>query len=312
MKTLISLEYELKNWSWGLVAQHLVKELEQQAGYKVIRLETGRKQLTPSMSVLRKIMDPKTMMILSQNVSQLPKIEHLKNTLSRLGGNMTFADLNNPTTKHYLELMSQCAAVIVTNHHLLRIANKVHKSAYLIPNGLDLSEWSRIKSGKPTGSMRVGFCGNISSASKRAYKGYPIVEKACKALGLPLVKALYGEGQIPHAAMREKFWKQIDVLVLLTDGEGCSNTIMEATACGIPVITTREAGLHGELMEHGRECLFSVKDVDELIHNLQLLQSFDGLYETISDNSRAFAEKHHDIHKVGEAYLKVLRKHSPK
>lgn len=309
MRKLISLEYEHKAWSWGLVVNHLIQDLK--AEYEIVSMEFDRGNWDRNREVVMRGADLKKTMILSQNASQLPKIPYLENTLARLGGNSTFADLDNPRTKQYLDLMGKCAAVIVTNKKLESVAMTAHKHVYLIPNGLDLDKWSPVKHSFTPGTLRVGFCGNISTPAKRSYKGYDIVYKVCKSMGFPLVHALYGKGQIPHDQMYERFWSKIDVLVLLTDGEGCSNTLMEATACGVPVIITKEAGLHGEVMVNEHDCLFSQKTPKDLERCLRRLSANEDLFFKLARNARAFANTYHDIKMVSNLYRLVFDKHFP-
>lgn len=309
MRKLISLEYEHKAWSWGLVVNHLIQDLK--AEYEIVSMEFDRGNWDRNREVVMRGADLKKTMILSQNASQLPKIPYLENTLARLGGNSTFDDLTSPRTKQYLDLMKKCAAVIVTNKKLESVAMTTHKHVYLIPNGLDLDKWSPVSHSFTPGTLRVGFCGNISTPAKRKYKGYDIVHKVCKDLGFPLVHALYGKGQIPHDQMYEKFWSKIDVLVLLTDGEGCSNTLMEATACGVPVIITKEAGLHGEVMVDEQDCLFSLKTNKDLERCLKRLSANEDLFYKLAQNAREFAKTYHDIKMVSNLYRMVFDKHFP-
>ncbi len=198
------------------------------------------------------------------------------------------------------EKLAQCFAVVATNYRLYEIGKAANPRTVLIPNGINLDHWKRLplKEGKFT----VGFCGNIATAQYRKYKGYDVTEAAAKKTNSELKTALYGEKQIPHSRMYADFYGQISVLVHPTLGEGCSNTILEALACGIPVITTREAGLHGEVMEDGENILFCKRDADDIARQIMRLKRSRKLREKLSVNGRAFAEEHHDIRKVAQRY----------
>ena len=203
--------------------------------------------------------------------------------------------------------MGKCFALIVTNERLREIAEKANKNVYLIPNGLNLDHWKFIlHKGSIDEILTVGFVGNISTVQKSLYKGHEITKSVCLKLGFPLKEALYKNKQIPHDQMQEKFYGKIDVLVLLTDGEGCSNTIMEALACGVPVITTKEAGFHGEKMAHEENILFCEKTKRKLKETLLRLAEDCKLVQKLSVNGRKFAEENHDIREIAKEYKKVF------
>jgi len=238
--------------------------------------------------------------ILAQQITMIPHINDREKTVVRLGGNRTF---DEGTRTVYDALMSQCYAVVATNNRLYRIAAAANRRAYLIPNGLDLAEWSPVKYDGP---FTVGFCGNIAGPIYREYKGYDLVDQACRRLGIPIKTALFKDKQIPHDRMRADFYSRISVLVHPTKGEGCSNTIMEALACGVPVITTREAGYHGELMKDRHDILFCRRDATDIADKLLTLIRQDYFRQKLGARGRDFAEHHHDIRKIAAQYAIVF------
>jgi glycosyltransferase involved in cell wall biosynthesis len=252
--------------------------------------------------------------ILCQNVTQLAAVSGacLSQTITRLGGNMNFS--NDPRIRRYMRQMRGCAAVVATNRHLYKIASAANPATYLIPNGIDLAAWRpdpcrSFRAGRPV----VGFCGNISSPAKRAYKGYDLVFQAACELGLEMRAALYGEGQIPHQEMKSRFFDEIDIFVLPTDGEGCSNSIMEALACGVPVVTTRQAGYHGEMLTDGLDVVFiEEKTASSVSRALSRFIGNPALFHRLSRAGRRFAEHYHDIDQVADQYRAVFERHFKK
>jgi hypothetical protein len=289
-----SLVFELDNWSWGLVVYHLHSILKQEFNIQQIKYLEWKTNKTYDTDI-----------ILSQNVTQLAHIKHLTKTIGRLGGNMSFD--NKSVVNSYLHSMSQCFAIIATNKKLTRIARTVNVNTHLIPNGLNLNEWKYINPTWKGYNCTVGFIGNIKSPAKRLYKGYDFVKQACDSMGLTLLEALYQDKQIPHDRMYEDFWSKIDIFVLPTQGEGCSNSIMEALTCGIPVITTNIAGYHGELLKHNENVLFCERNSVSIMEQLHTLLVNEALYYKLSFNGRTFAEKHHDINVVAEQYRKIFK-----
>jgi glycosyltransferase involved in cell wall biosynthesis len=171
-----------------------------------------------------------------------------------------------------------------------------------LPNGLNLDDWKPREK-----TFIVGFCGNISGAKYRQYKGYDYVEEACNNLGVGLRTALYKDQQIPHDRMMQDFYYQINCIVHPTLGEGCSNTLMEACACGVPIITTREAGFHGELMQDGVNVLFCERSTQSIQDKLSLLMHDVELRARLSANARQFAIDNHDIKIIAKKYDDIFQ-----
>lgn len=278
-------------WSWGLTVLGLEKALSQYEW--------------SDQMVQGKISDTPCDVILSQQVTLMHRITEKEKTICRLGGNRTM-DEGKPGA--FDNEMKQVFAIIATNQRLFDIAKKINPNTYLIPNGLDIDKWSPVTG--QSGVLIAGFAGNISGKAYREYKGYDLVEEACKETKVTLKTALFGDSQIPHEDMKEKFYSQIGVLVHPTQGEGCSNVIMEALACGVPVITTREAGYHGEMLRDGVNVLFCERTVESIVKCLRRLKqgpSSKKLRVTLSENGRKFAEKHHDIKAIAKEYDEIFQ-----
>lgn len=106
--------------------------------------------------------------------------------------------------------------------------------AIYIPNGIDESIFNECR------SPIVGYSG-----TGRVNKGVHFIEMACDELGLEFRGALYrykNNGRKPdftHEQMAQ-FYKTIDIFVHASATEGFSNTILEALACNVPVLMTRQ------------------------------------------------------------------------
>lgn len=298
MKTIVSLEFEHKKWSWGHTSQFLLNELN---GFEIMSMEFK------NWKQKRQNVDMKEVCFLSQNVSQLKELTNYGRMVLRLGGNRAFDNEFLVKQRDYFSKMAKCYAIVATNKKLENIARKVNANVYLAPNGLDLDIWRFKKRPlKRKDVLTVGFVGNVRSLKKVEYKGYAIIKNVCKKLNFPLQEALYMNKQISHNQMQEQFYSNIDVLALLTNGEGCSNTIMECLACGVPVITTKEAGFHGEMAEHEDNIFFCEKDHKSLFAQLIELNRDRNLLEKISIKGRIFAEKHHDIKIIAKKFQKIF------
>jgi len=280
------------DWSWGLTIRNIIRALPD---FYFITEEAKRDTRNLSAD-----------MIWSQQVTVLPYIPENRRgkTVCRLGGNRSF-DEEGPVRNRFEEAMRTVYGIVATNTKLYNIAKAVNENTWLIPNGLDINEWCPVP-GKRTYGFTVGFVGNIQAAIYREYKGYDLVAEACKAVRVTLKNALYRQGQIPHELMREKFYGKISILVHPTKGEGCSNAIMEALSCGIPVVTTREAGYHGERLVDGENVLFCERTVESVQGCIARLKADSKLRRRLSENGRKFAVEHHDITKIATQYREIF------
>ena len=271
-------------WSWTEIAKQLYSELAEHSF-----------SVEPSNIKTRSdVYD----VILTQQAIMLVNVKEKYKTITRLGSNSIFDGRYN--MRELTDNIKQCFAVIATNKYLYETAKRMNPNTFLIPNGLDINEWGVLPEKK--GKFTVGFVGNISTPDYREYKGYDFIEQSCKQLKVELKTALYRDKQIPHEDMREKFYSAVSCIVHPTKGEGSSNTIMEALACGIPVITTRAAGFHGEMLEDGVNVLFCERSTDSVKECISRLKEDPKLCERLRINGRKFAQAYHDIKTIAKQY----------
>lgn len=240
--------------------------------------------------------------VLLQNIDTLPLMDELNNVICRIGGMV----VNENDTHRYDEWLSQCAAVVSTNSFLTNIGLAANENTALIPNGLDLEQFKPLPD-RPDRKFTVGFAGNVHGPGMH-YKGYKFFSQAAIDMWAEVnhLKRLHAHNQLAHDDMVAEFYHQIDCLVLPSLGEGCSNVTMEALACGVPVLTT-PVGFHGERLTHMKDCLFISRNNDDIKVKIRLLKDNPEIWQTLSENGRNFAVKHHDINVIARRYDDVFR-----
>lgn len=243
--------------------------------------------------------------ILTQQPFMLVSIKTRYKAITRIGTNSIFDGRYD--MKEISKYLAESFAVIATNKFLYETAKAVNPNTYLIPNGLDLKEWAPFPKKGGRKKFIAGFVGNISTPDYREYKGFDFIEQSCKELKIELRTALYGTGQIPHDRMRADFYSTVSCIVHPTRGEGCSNTLLEALALGIPVITTKAAGYHGEMLKNGDNVLFCERTKDSVLSCIKKLQDDKKLRDKLSVNGRKFAEKNHDITEIAKQYDLIIQ-----
>jgi len=299
MVNVLSIENAL-GWSWGIVFKHLRKVLGEK--YKIVRIfRKMKKNIDDSLLTAYPL-------ILAQNVDNISLIKVNKEKVVLRMGGMVIDSLNKGS--RYDKQLAQVGAVIATNKQLFHIAERVNANSYLIPNGIDL-ELFKPAAEKPERMFTVGFAGNIWGMGGN-YKGWQFYVGATLSLygQVKKIECLHngpkGQKQLKHEDMVKEFYHKIDCLILPSKGEGCSNVVGEALACGVPVLLTKK-GYHGEMLKDGKECLFIERDVQDIYEKVLLLKNDPELAQKISDNSRKFAEKHQDVKLIAKKYDEVFQ-----
>jgi glycosyltransferase involved in cell wall biosynthesis len=140
-----------------------------------------------------------------------------------------------------------------------------------IPNGLDV-EWWRPGSNRPPRSIPVVLCVARFTPIKR-HQDLLRAVSILRDRGVPLRLELIGDGPtlpemqrlarelvaselVRFAGPRDAdkvrdAMRRADVFCLASGWEGMASSVMEAMACGLPVVGTRVNGI-AELVEHGR------------------------------------------------------------
>lgn len=108
-----------------------------------------------------------------------------------------------------------------------------------------------------------------------------------------------------------KYIQAADALVLPSLGEGCPNVVLEAFACGKPVIGTKVGALP-DLIQQGRNgLLINPRDVNGLTDSIRFLANNLEHARIMGKNAREFAEKELDweitTDRVIKFYLELLK-----
>ena len=99
--------------------------------------------------------------------------------------------------------------------------------------------------------------------------------------------------------------RHFDVFVLPSLNEGISNTILEAMACGLPVVASRVGGTPEIVREGETGFTYSSQDETELTLRLRTYVEDSALRERHGRRARAVVEQHHSLDSMVRNYLDV-------
>ena len=141
------------------------------------------------------------------------------------------------------DIIGAADAVAISNSTNLENYGKEYpgKALYLCEDGVDCDEFQ--PSPLPA-TFTVGWAGHSEPCKRQ-----DLVKDGCRIAGVPLVYWDRREEWRPFSKMPE-FYQQVSTVICASDCEGTPLPIIEALACGRPVISTR-CGLVPKLVHHG-------------------------------------------------------------
>ena len=278
----------IKKWAFSIIADNLKSQI-------------------PELQILQHPDRQSVNLLMTISMAHRKDID-FRNSIVRLA---SFRDMDLEHEDH-IRALKQCHTIIATNNSLYEVGRKYNRNCHTIPNGLNLNKWlPRQIRNSSRQLIKAGFCGNVSAEANKEHKGFQLVQDACNGANVELLTALYGNRIMDNSRMMVEFYHNIDVLIHPSISEGCSNAVMEALACGIPVITTRQCGYHGERLTEHMNVLFCERDAQSIVDRLEEIKTDVNLRLSIGNGAREFAEKNHDLkvmaHKFKEIILKVMR-----
>jgi len=307
MVKILSVE-NTHSWSWGAVIASLRDYLPD---CEIVRIIRGQFHCSnpKCRAIFHRNVDDDLIryfdLVLPQNCDGIKLVSDTSKVITRIGGLV----MDNPDTQRYASDFKKVAAIIATNQQLGEIALVANENTTVIPNGVDLERFMPAEVNPNLNrKFTIGFAGNIwgGGADYKDWKFFIMAQAYLAGRGVEQIHLLHNVNQIPHEEMPEKFYHQIDALILPSKGEGCSNVVSEALACGVPVLLT-QVGFHGENLENEKNCLWIKRDADNIKETIERLLDDVELRTRLCQNGRKFAEEKHDVRKVAAMYDKVFK-----
>jgi glycosyltransferase involved in cell wall biosynthesis len=173
----------------------------------------------------------------------------------------------------------------------------------VLPNAYDPKEFfpmdkleARKSLGFPLDAFIVGFCGRFNHR-----KGAMRVAGALAQLGDPQIKSIFigsiadnetaqpecegilFRGALPHAEIA-KYLNCADVFVLPSLAEGCPNSVIEAMACGLPIVSS-DLPFNYDILDSSNSILVNPMNVQEIADAIVKLKNDEPLRLTLSEGA---------------------------
>lgn len=138
------------------------------------------------------------------------------------------------------------------------------------PNGVDIDIFKPVKPLKDKGPFKAGYSGSLKHDWRKGIT--ELIEPACKMGGVELKKAMPADGNYVPLDDMPRFYNEIDTYICASSSEGFSLSVLEASACGRPVISTHVGGCE-DLIKDGINGFLVDRSVDDITKKIKLLNS---------------------------------------
>lgn len=192
------------------------------------------------------------------------------------------------------------------------------KKMIYIPNGVDTNVFKPINKGKANKKTVILSVGRLEKQ-----KNYDSLIKAL--VGLDVKLKLIGKGSLKEDLTRlaqEKkvdlgvidqvnnedlpsYYNQADIFILSSFNEGFAKVLIEAMACGLPVIASKVGGLK-EIINDGENGLFCTIKEDSIREKVTQLLDNPKKAKSLASQARDDVVKKYDINKLIKKEIEVL------
>lgn len=165
----------------------------------------------------------------------------------------------------------------------------------------------------------IGFVATHISHSKGADRLIEVFErmkKECLNVKLLLIGddeiGIHKNDSIINCGLvkREKlpnYYNAMDIFVFPSRSEGAPKVVMEACACGIPVISTKVGGMSELVIERYNGFLVNPGDIDAIVNRCKTLLNDEVLRNIMGKKAREYAVERFEFNKLVKRSAKVIK-----
>ena len=194
-----------------------------------------------------------------------------------------------PPSETVISTLRRFDAVNVPSRILYDIFSPLHPAVFYTPHGVDETVFSPgRRRPSPPGTLVLGWAGSLHNhPGKRGIDDFLL--PALKGLdGVELRMAAREKTMRTQAAMVE-FYRGLDAYICTSRTEGGPHPLLEASACGVPIIST-PVGLAPQLVHDGDNGLLIERDVTAIRRAVTALRDRRDLRVGMGSRARAIIE----------------------
>jgi glycosyltransferase involved in cell wall biosynthesis len=211
-----------------------------------------------------------------------------------------------------LDRLSELKGINIISRRLHRIFERAGLSnIVLTENGVDTELFSPKT---PVNTERrvplsVGFSGSKDIAKHDYLKGFSEFIEPLGSLPNVQIKVLgnRGEGQVKREDM-PALYNQIDLYLCASTSEGFSQSVLEASACGRGVLSTRVGGCE-DLIEEGRNGFLLRRDMAQIRALVERLEADRALVRSLGESNRRIVLERYSWQLKVRDWLRFVESH---
>jgi len=260
-----------------------------------------------------------------------------KPTVLKLASSGTGGDIKkwdgNPVKRMFIGLAKKATVIVALSDHII---NELRDAGFLpgkirrIGNGVDLSVYRKVgrkgeickKLGLRLEGKNIIYTGRLSPE-----KGLDFLIRAFSRLDktMSLKLLIVGEGReekkLKSLAKQlevtdsvifvnsgydiNEYLQVSDLFILPSYHEGLSNSLLEAMACGLPVISTRVGGSIDVIEDGINGLLVDVGNEEQLIYVISSVLNDTSMAVRLGENARKTVVERYNLDKIVETYVKL-------
>jgi hypothetical protein len=196
-----------------------------------------------------------------------------------------------PSSANFNSHLMGFSALHVPSRILYDIFSPLHPAVFHTPHGVDETVFvpARCKAHSPGGSLVLGWAGSRANHPGKRGLDDLLIPAVRDLPGIELRLAAREEAWRTQEEMVD-FYQGLDACICTSRVEGGPHSLLEASACGVPVISTR-VGIAPELIQHGGNGLLIDRSIEAIRDALVLLRDSPELRMHMGKQARAVIEQ---------------------
>jgi hypothetical protein len=170
-----------------------------------------------------------------------------------------------PPSSEFIGHLHRFVALNVPSKILYDIFHDLHSAVFRTPHGVDTRVFKPRSNGpfsSPPGELVLGWAGSLKNhPGKRGVED--LILPALTGMDRVTFKMAAREEKWRSQAEMVEFYQGLDALICASRTEGGPHPLLEASACQVPVISTR-VGIAPELIRHGENGLLIERNIDAI------------------------------------------------
>ncbi|MDH5563029.1 MAG: glycosyltransferase family 4 protein [Nitrospirota bacterium] len=219
-----------------------------------------------------------------------------------------------PPPQELLDQISKIRGINIISRRLFTIFKDAGLSNIMLTeNGVDTALFTPTR---PVNTDRrhpliIGFSGSKEITKHDSLKGFSEFILPLDQIPNVQIKVLGGRGE--HQVTREEMpdlYNQIDLYICASSSEGFSQSVLEASACGRGVLSTRVGGCE-DLIREGLNGFFFHRDLDDIQSLVSRLEADRQLVKALGEANRHITEQYYSWNIKVQDWLSFIESHLP-